>query len=60
MKQPDMQTRQHAEAALANLKNTVLHGSELRIAYGKAIARPPQPIYPPPQHVQARCMQLQV
>jgi hypothetical protein len=47
-----MQTRPHAEAALANLNNSILHGSELRIGYGKTVTLPAQPIYPPPRHVQ--------
>jgi hypothetical protein len=48
-----VQTRAHAEAALSNLANSLLHGSELRIGWGKAVALPPQPIYPPPRHVVA-------
>lgn len=38
---------------MAALRDTVLHGSELRIQFGKSVALPPQPIYPPPAHVQA-------
>lgn len=47
-----MQTRPDAEAAVEHLNRSVLHGAELRIAYGKPVALPPQPIYPLPKHVQ--------
>lgn len=47
-----LQARKHAEAAVENLHGSLLHGSELKVGFGKAIPIPPQPIYPRPQHAQ--------
>jgi hypothetical protein len=35
-----------------NLNGSILHGSELKVGFGKSIPIPPQPIYPRPQHIQ--------
>jgi hypothetical protein len=47
-----LQTRKDADTACAALNGSILHGSELRVCFGKAVPIPPQPVYPPPAHVQ--------